>query len=153
MSTNLAGTNTYRSQISTNPAAKLTGNAISGQIVEITGSYTITGSETSGQFLPLFMLPIGAVLRDLWVSTDGAGGTSVIFSEIGDSADRDRYATVDIALTNAAIETKMTPTATHALTPFEVNSEATQTVTATITHGGAPTAGKLIVVRAQYRMP
>jgi hypothetical protein len=149
----LLGTDTFQKQNSTNPAAKPDGSAISGDIREITGTYTCTGSELTGDTLPLFKLPIGASLREMYVSTDGVGGTSVIFSEIGDAGDADRYATTDIALTAAGVETKMTARATNALAPFAVDTAANQTVTGTITHGGAPTAGKVIVLRASYRMP
>lgn len=149
----LLGTDTYQKQASTNPAARPDGQLVSGDIAEITGTYTILGTEASGDVLPLFKLPIGAVLRDMYVTTDGVGGTSVLFSEIGDAGDADRYATTDIALTAAAIETKMTARNTNALAPYAVASAANQTVTGTITHSGAPTAGKLIVIRAQYRMP
>jgi len=149
----LLGTDTYQKQASTNPAAQPLGQTISGDVQEITGTYTILGTEATNDVLPLFKLPVGAILRDMWVSTDGVGGTSVIFSEVGDAGNADRYATTDIALTAAGIEIKMTATATQALTPFVIDSAANQTVTGTITHGGAPTAGKLVVVRAEYRMP
>jgi hypothetical protein len=149
----LLGTDTFQKQNAANPAARPSGSVVSGSIQEITGTYTVAAGITTGDTLPLFKLPIGAILRDLWVTTDAIGGTSAIFSDIGDAGDADRYATTDIPLTAAQIETKMTAKADHALTPFVVDKESNQTVIGTITHAGAPTAGKKIVVRAQYRMP
>ena len=149
----LLGTDVFQRQTSTNPAARPDGQLVSGDIAEITGTYTVLGTETSGDTLPLFKLPIGAILRAMFVSTDAIGGTSALFSEIGDAGDADRYATTDIPLTAAQTETAMAMTNAIAVTPYVIATAANQAVTGTITHSAAPTAGKKIVIRAQYRMP
>jgi len=150
----LLGTDTFQKQASTNPGARPLGQVISGDVQEITGTYTTTAADAAADIIPLFKLPVGAILRDMYVTTDGIGGTGFIFSSIGDAGDDDRYATTDIALTAAGIEIKMTARNTNALAPFAVDTAANQTVTGTLASGsGTVTAGKLIVIRASYRMP
>lgn len=151
----LLGTDTYQKQASSNPAAKPEGQAISGELKEIFGTYTCTGAEVTADVIPLFKLPIGAILRPgtMRISTDAIGGTTAVFTQIGDAGSANRYSSTSIPLTAAQTETAVTPTNAIAVTPFVVDTAANQTVLATMTHAGAPTAGKKIVVRALYRMP
>lgn len=149
----LLGTDTFQRQ-TVKPALAL-GRETSVDIREVVGTYTCTGAEVTGDIVPLFKLPIGAILipKEMFVSTDAVGGTSVVFSKIGDAGDDDRYSATSVALTAAQTDTQVTPTNAIAVTPFTVDTEANQTVLATMTHSGAPTAGKKIFVRARYRLP
>lgn len=153
----LLGTDLYQKQAASpkNPAARPNGQSVSGELVEFSAKYTILGSETSGDTLPIVTLPIGAILRpsSMQVSTDGVGGTSVVIASIGDAGSATRYSSTSVALTTAATNTAVTEAAANALAPYAIASEANRTVVATITHSGAPTAGKLIVIRGLYRMP
>lgn len=151
----LLGTDTFQKQASTNPASKPHGQLISGELMEISGTYTCTGAEVTADTVPLFKLPIGAILRadSLRISTDAIGGTTAVFSQIGDAGSAARYSATSIALTAAQTNTAVTGVNANAVTPFAVDSAANQTVVATMTHAGAPTAGKKIFVRGLYRMP
>ena len=151
----LLGTDTYQKQASTNPGARPSGQVVSGTVVEFFGTYTVTGAEVTGDTVPLIKLPIGAILRpsSVRISTDAIGGTTAVFTQIGDAGSAGRYSGTSIPLTAAQTETAVTPTNAIAVTPFAVDTAANQTVVATMTHAGAPTAGKKIVVRGEYRMP
>ena len=153
----LLGTDTYQKQgaFPTNRAAAPSGQSVTGELMEFSGTYTCTGAEASGDVIPLVKLPIGAILRPslMRVSTDAIGGTSAVFTKIGDAGDDDRYSATSLALTAAQTETAVTPTNAIAVTPFQVDTEANRAILATMTHSGAPTAGKKIFVRGQFRMP
>jgi len=153
----LLGTDTYQKQAASqgNPAARPNGQLTSGETVQFFGTYTCTGAEVTADVVPLFKLPIGAILYPgtMRISTDAVGGTSVVFTQIGDAGSAGRYSGTSIPLTAAQTETAVTPTNAIAVTPFAVDTEANRTVLATMTHSGAPTAGKKIVVRGFYRMP
>jgi len=118
-----------------------------------TAKYTCTGSETSGDVINVISLPIGAtILADLSkIITDGTGGTSVAITKIGDAGDDDRYTATSVTVTSAAI-TAVTSTNAQAVTPYVI-AAGNETIKATVTHSGAPTAGKFIVFRLAYILP
>ena len=149
----LLGTDTYQKQVSTNPGARPNGQLVSGEMFEFFGTYTCTGAEVTADVIPLIKLPIGAILRpgSVRISTDAVGGTSVVFSKIGDAGDDDRYTATSVALTAAGTELSLTLVNANVVAPFTIDSAANQTVLGTMTHSGAPTAGKKIVIRGLYR--
>lgn len=150
----LTGTNTQQRQAAAlkNPAATPTADVIGAQRLDFSGTYTVTGSEATGDQIPVVVLPIGAQLipESVRVSTDGAAGTSTAIAKLGDAGDDDRYSATAITITGAVTATAVTATNAITLTPYVVATEANRTVLATITHAGAPTAGKLIHFKGQY---
>ena len=116
-------------------------------------AYTTTGTEVANDTIDFFDLPIGAIFipEESRVVTDGAGGTGVTFSKIGDPLVDNRYSTGSVALTAAGIVV-LTGLGANLLARYKVAAGG-QTIRGTLTGTLPMTAGKKIVMHGKYRFP
>lgn len=112
-------------------------------------TYTVDGTETTGDTLNLGNLPANAtvIASEIRVASDGTGGTGAI-TKIGDAGDDDRYVATSIAVASA-VATLATSTNAQAVTPVAV-AEGNETLTAVLTFSSAITVGKKITFFVPY---
>lgn len=148
----LLGTDLYRQETSTNPAALPDNTAITGEPVRFTAKYVPTGAEVTLDVLPIVRLPLGATLitESMRFSSTSVGGTTVAFSQIGDAGSAARYSATSIPLTANQTGTAITPTNAIMVTPFKIITEANRDILATMTHAGAPSASGAITITGYY---
>jgi hypothetical protein len=137
-------------QIAPNLGSRLSAKLLSPMLLWATVTRTVDATEAAADVINIIDLPAGAELvPDLMkVANDGAGGTSVVISKIGDAEDDDRYSATNIALT-AAGNVSVTPTNAIVVTPFKI-TETTKTIKATLAGTLPMTAGKKIVFKVPY---
>lgn len=141
-------------QASRNPKDRVEGQRVSGDHFILEAKYTATAAEVTADVLQIGQIPVGSHLlpEKCWFFTDGVGGTSIIFTSIGDALDAARYATSDIALTAAStVPIMVVPTVALLLARYPVL--ATSNIITATTAGTFPmTAGKIIVCHLEYRI-
>jgi len=137
-----------------NVRQRVEGQRLTGDMRFLRAVYTTGVTEVATDTVSFCDLPIGSYLIPwlTWVSTDGVGGTSVIFTSFGDSGDVARYATADLALTAAGGPLVLTPLNAILITPFAVTAAA-KTLRGALAGTFPMTAGKKIVLNAVFRMP
>lgn len=137
-------------QASPNLGDRASGRLLSSIMLWANVTHIVTAAEAAADVLNIVILPEDSYLvPDLMkVANDGAGGTSVTLSKIGDAVDDDRYSTTAVALTAAGFIT-VTPTAAIRVTPFQI-TETTRTIQATLAGTLPMTAGKKILFRVPY---
>lgn len=131
------------------------GEKVTGEVMFAQAEWTVpTTTVTTGDTIEIITLPVGAiVIPELSrTNTDGLGGTTPAISKIGDSADDDRYTATSQAVLSAGANA-WTPNVTASVVPRYVVTKDTNVLIATLTHGGAPTAGKKIGWLIAFRMP
>lgn len=114
-----------------------------------TFTYTVDGTETTGDTINFGRLPAGVtpIPRLGSVSSDGTGGTGAI-TKIGDAGDDDRYSATSIAVASAAV-TAITSTNAQAVSPAAV-AEGYETITGVLTFASALTVGKKITLSLPF---
>jgi hypothetical protein len=137
-------------QIAPNLGVRLAGRKLSSMLLYATITHTVTATEAATDVINIVDLPVGSYLvPDLMrVANNGAGGTSVVISKLGDASDDDRYSATSIALT-AAGNIAVTPTNAIAVTPFAI-TETTQTIKAVLAGTLPMTVGKKITFKVPY---
>jgi hypothetical protein len=122
---------------------------VSAIIMWATFTYTVDGTETTGDTINFGRLPAGAVVVPALarISTDGIGGTGAI-TKLGDGADDDRYSAISVAVASAG-STAVTTTNAQAVTPVAV-PEGYETLTGVLTFSTAITVGKKITLFVPY---
>ena len=134
---------------------RVEGQMVTGDIRVLEATYTTTATEVSTDLVRFGILPIGAYLlpEKCWVFSEGTGGTTVVFTSIGDEADSARYATADIALTAASSAViSLTPLVAVMLTRPIITSAMVAIVG--VLSGTLPmTINKKVVIHLEYRMP
>ena len=115
--------------------------------------YTTTGAEAANDTIDFYDLPMGAMFvpEESRFITDGAGGTGVTFSKLGDALVDNRYSTSAVALTAAGIVT-LTPIGANLLARYKVAAGG-QTIRGTLSGTLPMTAGKKIMLSGKYRFP
>ncbi len=137
-------------QIAPNLGSRLSGATLTPMLLWATVTRTVDATEAAADVINIIDLPVGArLVPDLMkVANDGAGGTSVTISKIGDAEDDDRYSATAVALT-AAGNVAVTPTNAISVTPFTI-TETTKTIKAVLAGTLPMTAGKKIVFKVPY---
>jgi hypothetical protein len=123
---------------------------VSAVLLWATFTYTATGSETSGDTINFGRLTEGSVVIPALcrLSTDGLAGTSTAITKIGDGGSDNRYSATSVAVVSAG-STALTASNGQMVTPVGV-PDGYETITGVITHSGAPTAGKKLVLNVAY---
>lgn len=134
---------------------RVEGQRVTGDIRYLEATYTTTATEASNDLVRFGILPIGAYLltEKCWVFSEGTGGTTVVFTSIGDEADNARYATADLALTAASSAVlPVVPLAAVMLTRPIITS-AMVTIVGVLSGTLPMTINKKVIVHLEYRMP
>lgn len=122
---------------------------VSPVLMVATFTYTVDGTETTGDTINFGRLPAGVVVVPALarVSSDGTGGTGAI-TKLGDTLDDDRYSATSIAVASA-VSTAVTTTNDQAVSPVGV-PEGGEIITGVLTFASAITVGKKITLTLPY---
>jgi hypothetical protein len=122
---------------------------VSAMLMFATFTYTVDGTETTGDTINFGYLPEGVIVVPALsrVSSGGTGGTGAI-TEIGDPLDPNRYSATSIAVASA-VSTAVTTTNAQAVSPVGVPVGG-ETITGTLTFASALTVGSKITLSLAY---
>lgn len=134
---------------------RVEGQKVTGEVRFAEATWTVPSTAvTTGDTIEVVTLPVGAVVIPELSRTnsEGLGGTTVAISKIGDAADDDRYTASSVAVVSAG-STAWTPAQATSVVPRYATTQDTSVVLATLTHGGAPIAGKRLSFLIAFRLP
>jgi hypothetical protein len=147
---------TYNSDLAANQVSGLLANRNrdggreSGNIRAAWAVYTTTGAEVNNDVIRITMLPIGAVVTSIRITSEALGGTGTAISGIGDAVSASRYSATSVSLVTAATTVGTLVPATFTAQPFKVTA-ATQMLTANFAlSSGSVTAGRNVAFLIEY---
>lgn len=149
---------TYKTDVQTGQTGfardRIEGQRVTGEFEFAEVLWTLPAGVLTNDIIELVTLPVGAVVYPEYSRTisNGTGGTSTSIAKIGDYGDDDRYS-VSVQAVNTAANAFWIPAPLTSVFPRYVVTKDTAVVTATITHGGAPTAGQKLQFIICFRMP
>jgi hypothetical protein len=129
---------------------RASGSDVSAALCSATFTYTVTGSEVTGDTINFGRLTEGVIVIPglCRISSDGIGGTGAI-TKIGDGGVDNRYSGTSVAVASAG-STALTPTNGQAVTPVGV-PDGYETITGVLTFSSAITTGKKITLHVIYQ--